>query len=343
MNQYHNLLTKQIMEHFGKKNIADDFPKEMEDFLNTINKTYIERDKEKEALEENTAKCCREYDDNLEKLKKQLIHQEKMASIGQLSAGIMHEINNPLGFVQSNTETLKKYINKMGALYELLVDINNSADYIKPEGYEGYRIKLMEFIKQNKIDLIYSDLDTIFEETSEGLRRVENIIKSLLGFCRKEDENEFVEYDINKGIKDTLIVAKNEIKYFAQVTEVLNPVPLIMGIHGEINQVLLNIIVNAAHAIREKELMGTIEINTYSEEGFVCCEISDNGTGIKEENIKRIFEPFFTTKPEGMGTGLGLSIAYDIIVNKHKGYIEVDSEAGKGTTFRLKLPEKQGV
>jgi signal transduction histidine kinase len=201
----------------------------------------------------------------------------------------------------------------------------------------------MQFIKQNKIDLIYSDLDTIFEETSEGLRRIENIIRSLLGFCRKEDENEFVEYDINKGIKDTLIVAKNEIKYLAQVTEVLKPVPLIMGIHGEINQVLLNIIVNAAHAIREKEIMGTIEIHTYSEEDFVCCEISDNGAGIKEENIKRIFEPFFTTKPEGIGTGLGLSIAYDIIVNKHKGHLEVDSEVGKGTTFRLKLPEKHGA
>jgi signal transduction histidine kinase len=167
---------------------------------------------------------------------------------------------------------------------------------------------------------------------------MENIIKSLLGFARKASSSEYNEYDINSNIKSTITIAYNEIKYYAAVEENLEEVPIIKALEGEINQVLLNILVNAAHAIRSKGIQGIIKIHTYQDDGFVKCEISDNGIGISEDNINNIFNPFFTTKPVGIGTGLGLSISHDIIVNKHSGSIEVKSNEGEGTTFVISLP-----
>ena len=163
-------------------------------------------------------------------------------------------------------------------------------------------------------------------------------MKSLLGFARKASSSEFNQYDINSNIKSTITIAYNEIKYYAKVEENLEEVPTIRALEGEINQVLLNMLVNAAHAIKSKGIQGTIKIHTYCENNQVKCEITDNGTGISEENINNVFNPFFTTKPVGMGTGLGLSISHDIIVNKHSGSIEVNSELGKGTTFIISLP-----
>ena len=169
-------------------------------------------------------------------------------------------------------------------------------------------------------------MDDIISESKDGINRIENIVKSLLGFARKASSSEFNEYDINSNIKSTITIAYNEIKYYANVEENLEEVPTIKALEGEINQVLLNMLVNAAHAIKSKGIQGTIKIHTYCENDYVKCEISDNGAGISEENINNIFNPFFTTKPVGMGTGLGLSISHDIIVNKHSGSIEVNSK-----------------
>lgn len=144
--------------------------------------------------------------------------------------------------------------------------------------------------------------------------------------------------DLNKGIKDTVTIANNEIKYDALVIENLRSIPVIPAVSGEINQVLLNLVVNAVHAIKSKGIKGLITICTYADSENVYCEISDDGEGIPEEYIGKIFEPFFTTKPVGTGTGLGLSIVHDIIVNKHKGKIDVESIRGQGTTFRFALP-----
>lgn len=155
-----------------------------------------------------------------------------------------------------------------------------------------------------------------------------------------DKSSEFESYDLNTGIKNTLIIAKNEIKYVAEIEMDLGELPEIQASSGQINQVLLNIIINAAYAIKEKQIdkLGLIKISSYHDDQFVFCSIQDNGFGMNEETLQRIFNAFFTTKPMGQGTGLGLSISYDIIVNKHSGDISVSSEKGIGTTFIIKLP-----
>lgn len=281
--------------------------------------------------------------DKTKKLQSQLLHNEKMAGIGQLSAGIAHEINNPLGYVQSNMETLKNYLKKMEQLYELIKPLTYELKPITLEECQENVKKIHQFVTSSKLDFIFSDLEEITNETASGLQRIEKIVKSLLGFSRKGVDNEFSEYDLNKGIRDTLNIANNEVKYYAEVKEDLARLPLVSAMYGEINQVLLNLIVNAAHAIKSKKIQGQILIRTYIEGDCVVCEIRDNGIGIPQDHLNRIFEPFFTTKPVGTGTGLGLSIAYDIIVNKHHGKIEVSSEVGLGTSFAIRLPIIQKI
>jgi two-component system, NtrC family, sensor kinase len=272
------------------------------------------------------------------KIESQMILNEKMAGIGLLSAGIAHEINNPLGFVSSNMGTLRKYSKKMHEMYFLYRDLIKKSELaIKEEFIEEYQ-KVDEYILKNKIEYIYGDLPEIIDEIGNGLERIEKIVKSLLGFSRDSTNEKVSEFDLNKSIRDTIVIANNEIKYYAKVELVLGEIPVINACSGEINQVILNLIVNAAHAIKEKGIIGEIKICTYYDKEYVHCEISDNGAGIKKEHAERIFEPFFTTKQIGVGTGLGLSITHDIIVNKHNGKIDVHSTVGEGTTFIIDLP-----
>jgi len=273
----------------------------------------------------------------------QLIQQEKFAGIGHLAAGVAHEINNPLGFVLSNFETLSSY----AKVYKMIID-----EYIElkdclsknnnPEIQDKLsRIKHLE--EENNLEFITEDLDELITDSCEGLDRISKIVTSLRLFSRIDQHNDFEEYEINEGITNTLIIARNEIKYHAEVEENFKDVPNIKAFSSQINQVLLNIIVNAAHAIKYKNSneFGKITINTYADNEYVYCEIIDTGIGISKENLSSIFDPFFTTKPEGEGTGLGLSICYDIIVNKHGGELLVDSTEGVGTKFTMKLPIKQ--
>ncbi|HAN09614.1 MAG TPA: histidine kinase [Clostridiales bacterium] len=266
-----------------------------------------------------------------------------MAGIGQLSAGIAHEINTPLGYVKSNLETLERYVLKLEGLYKLQQKGTDNYEKQTLEEYKTNCSALRDYIKDNNIEFIYSDLGDAVNESSRGLNKIDKIVKSLLGFSKRTETTNFVQYYINKGIKDTLVIANNEIKHYAKVNEDLEEVPYIMAIDGEVNQVILNMIINAVYAIKEKGEFGNITVHTYKEDDFVYCEIADDGMGISEDHLKRIFEPFFTTKPVGLGTGLGLSITYDIIVNKHGGHIEVESQIGKGTKFIIKLPIKQHV
>ena len=174
----------------------------------------------------------------------------------------------------------------------------------------------------------------------EGVYRITEIVTSLRNFSRSEDETKIESYDINEALESTLVVAKNEIKYVADVEKELSVVPRIECIGSEINQVLLNILVNAAQAIESQRRSdrGLIHIKTYADPESLYCEISDNGPGIPQNIVNRIFDPFFTTKDAGEGTGLGLNISYDIVVHKHNGELSVQSEEGKGTTFTMKLP-----
>ncbi|WP_196599919.1 sensor histidine kinase [Pectinatus frisingensis] len=336
MDNIHRLLKRQIKIYLHDIKLDNDF----QTFIEAVNQAYINHDKERSLLERSIDISSKEYNENMEKirmLQSQLIQQEKLAGIGQLSAGVAHEINNPLGYVQSNMDTLKKYLEKVSSFLSTLSRVEKTLETNSDANLQELFQIIEKALKENKINYITEDLNDIIDESMSGLTRIEKIVKSLLGFSRVSSL-EFEEYNLNKGIKDTLAVANNEIKYTTKIIEDLGDIPYIKAAGGAINQVLLNLIINAVHAIRESSHEGVINIKTFTKDNFVCCVITDNGKGIPEENIDNIFTPFFTTKPVGVGTGLGLSIAYDIIVNKHSGQITVKSELGKGTTFTIYLP-----
>jgi signal transduction histidine kinase len=341
MNTLHRLLKRQVESHL--KNI--EITKEIKTFILAVNEAYVSQDKDRAMLERSITISSREYNETMEKirlLQSQLVQQEKMAGIGQLSAGIAHEINNPLGYTQSNLDTLKKYLEKIKFFLETLKNMEDTLQADNNDEVRGLIASIRESRKKNKIDVIYDDIEDIIGESIIGLNRIEKIVKSLLGFSRTSISSELEDYDLNKGIKDTLAIANNEIKYFAKVVDDLGTIPYIRAFGSSINQVLLNLILNAVHAIKEVPREGILTLKTFEKDGNIFCEITDNGIGIPKANFDHIFTPFFTTKPVGMGTGLGLSIAYDIIVNKHAGQIKVESELKTGTTFTLILPINNG-
>lgn len=256
----------------------------------------------------------------LQKTQVLMVQHEKLASIGQLAAGVAHEINNPLGFLVSNQNTLEKYHRKIREAWN---QIESSDDK-----------------DRSRIQRVFDDVDAIFLESQEGFQRIMKIVGSLKNFSRVDQSGDYESYDVNAGIESTLVVAWNEIKYVAEVVKSFSNIPAISANGSEINQVILNIVVNAAQAIAAARLekMGRIEIATNHVDGNVVILIKDNGPGIPEDMQNKIFDPFFTTKGPGKGTGLGLSISYDIIVNKHKGKLWVDSKPGFGTTFGIELP-----
>lgn len=253
----------------------------------------------------------------------QMVHGEKMASIGQLAAGVAHEINNPMGFITSNLRTLSKYVNK---LTEFIQAQDQALGESQGNGISGLR-------KQLKIDYIAEDIGQLISESLEGADRVRKIVQNLKSFSRV-DNSEFQEADINECIESTLNIVWNELKYKATVEKEYGDIPRTKCYPQELNQVFVNLLVNAAHAI---EKQGTIRIRTWNGNSSVNVSISDTGCGIPKEIVNRIFEPFFTTKEVGKGTGLGLSISYDI-VKKHNGAISVESDTGRGTTFTVQIP-----
>ncbi|WP_374262042.1 ATP-binding protein [Zoogloea sp.] len=252
----------------------------------------------------------------------QLLQSEKMASIGVLAAGIAHEINNPVGFVNSNMGTLKGYNETMiGLLEACRAGRATEADFADAE---------FDFLKE--------DIPDLLRESREGLERVRKIVADLKDFSRV-DQAEWQEADLNAGIECTLNVVWNELKYKAEVIRDYAPaLPRVACLPAQINQVVMNLLVNAAHAIVQR---GTITVRTGFDDAQVWIEVSDTGQGMPPAVQKRIFDPFYTTKPAGKGTGLGLSISYDI-VTKHGGRIEVSSAPGAGSTFRVCLP-RQGL
>lgn len=262
-----------------------------------------------------------------------------MAGIGQLAAGVAHEINNPLGFVTSNFAVLNKYSTRLENMLSTFDSFRHTAIYLKGDVHQP----IDQAWTENAIDITRNDLKEIISDTQEGLSRIAEIVNALKMFSRTNLYEEKTLYDLNEGIKTTLLIANNEVKYTSVVEYKPKPLPEIYANGGQINQVLLNIIVNAAQAIKQRHQMGKglITIGTEVEEGYICCCICDNGCGMSEDVINRIFEPFYTTKPVGQGTGLGLSLAYDIIVNKHGGKLEVTSEVGIGTCFRILIPVSQ--
>ncbi len=267
----------------------------------------------------------------LEDAQNQLLQSEKMASIGQLAAGVAHEINNPVGYINSNLGTLQKYL---GDMFSML-DTYEQAEPLLAADAEALRnIRTLK----DKLDIAYlkEDVFALMNESQEGIARVKKIVQDLKDFSHV-DEAEWQWADIRKGLDSTLNIVWNELKYKAEVVKEYGEMPEVECLPSQLNQVFVNLLVNAAHAIEDH---GTITLRTGVGGEEVWAEIADTGKGIAAENLNRIFDPFFTTKPVGKGTGLGLSLSYSII-QKHHGRIEVASEAGKGTTFRIWLPIKQ--
>jgi signal transduction histidine kinase len=268
----------------------------------------------------------RKTNTDLKDLQAQLVQSAKMASLGQLAAGVAHEINNPIGFVNSNLGTLKKYIEDLlGAMsaYE------KSEVEMTAETREG----LTELKRQIDIGYLREDVGNLLSESMDGLQRVKQIVQNLKDFSHI-DESEKHLANLEQGLDSTLNVVWNELKYKAEIVKEYGGIPEIECIPSQLNQVFLNLLINAAQAI---ESHGIITIRTGQEGKNVWVEIEDTGKGIKPEHLNRIFDPFFTTKPVGSGTGLGLSLSYGI-VQKHGGSIEVKSEVGKSTVFRVVLP-----
>jgi len=311
----------------------------LENMLDGLENQVSERTKE---LRHKNAELEVAYKE-LQNVQSQVIHQEKMASIGQLAAGVAHEINNPLGFTMSNFETLHKYTVRLVEVINEYRSFRSAAINTGDASLQKKAEDISAFEKKNKLEYILQDMDMIFQETQEGFKRVGDIVKALRIFSRVDQQGKAEDYDLTEGVRNSLIVSRNEVKYIATIKEELDDLPQVSAVGGQINQVLLNIILNAAYAIKDKELgeMGLITIRTYSDEKSVYCSIQDNGKGIPEHIKKDIFNPFFTTKPVGQGTGLGLSISYDIITNKHHGDISFKSVEGEGTTFTIRLPRLQ--
>ncbi|MCE2745428.1 MAG: ATP-binding protein [Burkholderiales bacterium] len=265
----------------------------------------------------------------LEQAQHQLLQSEKMASIGSLAAGVAHEINNPIGFVSSNLYSLKGYVN------DLLSVINR----FKAVGLDLEKLEqARQYCNEVDLDYLQNDVIQLLDESQDGIARVRRIVQDLKDFSHV-DHGEWVVTDLHKGLESTLNMVNNELKYKAVVERDYGPLPEINCLASQINQIFMNLLINAAHAIQKD---GRILIKTWADDTHVYVSVSDNGCGIPQENLSRIFDPFYTTKPVGKGTGLGLSLSYGI-VKKHGGRIEVQSETGVGTTFTVVLPINQPV
>jgi len=268
----------------------------------------------------------------LENTQNQLLQSEKMASIGQLAAGVAHEINNPVGYVYSNLGTLEKYLADIFAMVDKYEEVEAMMDC-----HGDVIEQIRQFKAQIDLPFLKEDIKSLLNESREGLTRVKKIILDLKDFSHSGAEEEWKWANLQQGLESTLNIVWNELKYKCEVNKEFTELPQIYCLPSQLNQVFMNLLVNAAQAIEEH---GTVTLRTGRGGGRVWVEVADTGKGIPAENLTRIFDPFFTTKPVGKGTGLGLSLSYNIVA-KHHGSIEVNSEVGKGTAFRIWLPIEQ--
>lgn len=271
-----------------------------------------------------------QLEDLYEQLKQaqlQLIESEKMASIGQLAAGVAHEINNPMTYIIANIVAMQEYCTDLLTLIEQQQQLIDDASQTDSQA----------LLEELDFEFMRDDIPVLIQQSLDGADRVKQIVQGLRDFSHT-GQQQWERSDLREGLDSTLKVANNEIKHKAEVVKDYQDIPAIDCLPSQLNQVFLNLLVNAAHAIPEQ---GVITVRTLREDAdHVRVEISDNGTGIDPDNLNNIFEPFFTTKAVGEGTGLGLALSYNII-KAHNGKIQVDSKPGEGTTFSLKLPIEQ--
>jgi len=300
--------------------------------LKELNQTLEDRVEQRTKIIIDKNQKLEQINKEIQEKQTQLVQSDKMASVGMLAAGVAHEINNPMSFISSNIEILEDYIIKYQSLF------NQYEQFIQAD--EQNKNTLYKTIQKTKqdidLDFILSDLPTLLADTKEGTNRVKEIVKGLKDFSHTDHKNTLALCDLNDCINTTLKVVNNELKYHCKVVTVLGKIPKTYCAPGQIQQVLLNLLINAGHAIKDN---GIIEIRSATDAHCIKIRIKDNGCGISKQQIEKLFDPFFTTKPVGQGTGLGLSISYGIIKD-HNGEITVNSEVGKGSIFTISLPIK---
>ena len=295
--------------------------------LKTYNEVLFNKLSKKMQELEHQVECLRRSEEELKTTQAQLIQNEKMATLGLLSAGIAHEINTPLSFISSNLNTLKRYTKDFSDFFSVVSD---ALQYREDVGEET---ALAQLINQRKLAFASQDLVELIEESIDGTDRLKSIVLNLKGFSR-QDQLEKSAADLNALLKRAVTIAQCELKYRATVEFHLRELPDYRCFPQQLGQVFLNLLVNAAQAMKD---YGLITIRTRFKDQKILIEIQDTGAGMTQEVKEKIFEPFFTTKPVGCGTGLGLPISADII-RRHGGTIEVDSTPGNGSRFSLTLP-----
>jgi two-component system NtrC family sensor kinase len=359
MKTLHSLLRRQLRREFGEPERA---PAELAGLLRAVSQAYDDADADRRMIERSLDLMSQELTERngqlradlaerqrardelqrrsdeqqaliqrLEETRHQLVQSEKMASIGQLAAGVAHEINNPIGYVSSNLQSLRDYVE---SLLAIVAALESHQQALPPPT----AARLQQLKAEHDYDYLRADILQLLDESREGALRVKQIVQDLKDFSHVGEQGRQWA-DLHKGLDSTLNIVHNEIKYVAEVVREYASLPDIECLASQLNQVFMNLLVNAAQAMQGRR--GTIRVSTRAlGDDEVVVEVQDAGEGIAPENLKRIFDPFFTTKPVGKGTGLGLSLSYSI-VRKHHGRIEVDSQLGVGTTFRVVLPVRQ--
>lgn len=302
---------------------ADIKIKELSNLFNNFNQMSQKISKREQALISSRQKLIKSHE-NLKQSESQRMQSEKMASLGVLVSGVAHEINNPIGFVKSNVDTLKSYwLDIQDLLSQLQSDMTTPAQ----------QKQLQQLYEKYDIAFLISDINPLIDSTTLGITRVTEIIQSLKSFARA-DAPQKVMADLNEGLSATIVMARNELKYHCKLDIDLAPLPSVLMHPSKLNQVFMNLLINAGQSI-EKE--GIISIKTFVKDEDVVIKIADSGCGIAPEKLDQIFTPFYTSKPIGQGTGLGLSISHRIVA-QHNGTIKVTSTVGKGSCFTITIP-----
>jgi two-component system, NtrC family, sensor kinase len=275
----------------------------------------------------------------VQRLGRELAAAQKLEAVGRLAAGVAHEINTPVQFVSDNVQFVRTSMTEVAAVIGAYRELKNAA---KSKGDVAAAVRLAEDAeKAADLDYILKDAPQALDSSIEGLGRIATIVRSMKEFAHPDRAQKTLA-DLNQAIRSTLVVAHNEYKHVAELGTQFGDLPAIPCFLGEINQVVLNLLVNASHAIsdvvKDSGNLGKLEVRTRLDGNEVEISISDTGTGIPESARDKIFDPFFTTKEVGKGTGQGLAFARSIIVNKHGGTLRFETEYGKGTTFFIRLP-----
>lgn len=290
--------------------------------------SYFQAEQRLSAKLEQEGAELKALNEKLSMAQSRLLQSEKMAAIGQLAAGVAHEINNPIGFISSNLQTLQDYATRLLKLTEFYEKVVNKT------GNDAFLAMQRDMQLRLQFGFVRQDLPDLLKESIDGIDRVSEIVKNLKAFSHI-DNAQWQYANLVEGLENTLKIAANQLKYKVEIhRDYAADLPEVYCQPNQINQVFLNLLVNSAHAMDQK---GHLYLKAWQQEQSVCIEVRDTGQGIAPEHMKRLFEPFFTTKPVGSGTGLGLSLSYSI-VKRHQGEISVQSEPGAGASFTIILP-----